>query len=158
MDRLVAAFAAKTFLPKVRIIIDFGTAITFDILSKEGDYQGGLILPGIGSTLKAFSYCALLPKRIRVKKVTSLIPRQTDASIAKGVEEGFSAMINSLVIKYKKIMKLSAKEAVIVTGGDAHYIMPNFNFPYVYAPELVMKGIFILGQRLLLPEIYQKKS
>jgi type III pantothenate kinase len=152
MDRLVVAFAAKTFFSGVRIIIDFGTAITFDILSKQGDYEGGLILPGIGSTLKILSGCALLPKKIEIKKVTGLIPKHTSASISKGVKEGFSAMINGLVKKYRKSMKLSNKETIIITGGDARYILPKLNFSYIYAQDLVIEGIFILGQKLILSE------
>lgn len=146
VDRLVAAFAAKTFYPDTRIIIDFGTAITFDILSRSGAYEGGLILPGIGSTLKVLSSCALLPKKIKIYKTTRLIPRNTRESIAKGIEEGFSAMVNILVEKYKKKLKLSRKEIIMLTGGDACHILPALNFSYNYEPALVLKGIFLLGQ------------
>ncbi|MDP2922126.1 MAG: type III pantothenate kinase [Candidatus Omnitrophota bacterium] len=148
MDRLVGAFAAKVLYPHVRIIIDFGTAITFDVLSKSGDYEGGLILPGVGSTLKVLSVCALLPKKIVMKKTKRLVPRDTSESISKGVEEGFSAMMNALVKKYKKSLKLSDCDAIVITGGDARYILPKIGFSYVYDPYLVIKGTFILSRRI----------
>jgi type III pantothenate kinase len=97
MDRLLAAYAAGERYPGTRIIIDFGTAITFDILSKRGDYQGGLILPGIGSTLRVLENCALLPKKIKIKKSVNFIPRNTSESINKGMKKGFLAMINGLM-------------------------------------------------------------
>lgn len=158
MDRLVGAFAARKLYSRVRVIIDFGTGITFDILSKNGDYQGGLILPGIGSTLKVLSSCALLPDNIKIKKVKQLIPRYTAASISKGVEEGFSAMLNALVKKYKKNLRLSVNDVIVVTGGDARYILPKLDFPYTYDPNLVIKGTFILGKIFFPPHKISKKE
>ncbi len=145
MDRVIAAYAAKFIYKEARIIIDFGTAITFDILSKQGDYEGGLILPGIGSTLKVLSSCALLPKTIKLKRSKVIIPRDTKESIYKGLEESFSSMINYLVAKYKKILKLPSANKVIITGGDAAFILPDLNFRYTYKPFLVAKGLIRLG-------------
>ena len=148
MDRVVGAFAAKNIYNDARIVIDFGTAITFDILSKKGDYEGGLILPGIGSTLKVLSSCALLPKTITLKKSKVVIPRDTKESIYKGLEESFSSMVNHLVDKYKKILNLPSDNKVIITGGDAKFILPDLKFRYVYEPYLVAKGLVKLGKSL----------
>jgi type III pantothenate kinase len=148
MDRLVGALAAKKIYPFSRIIIDCGTAITFDFLSKKGDYLGGLILPGIGSTLKAFSCCALLPKKIKLKDTKRIIPKETEESISKGIKEGFSLMLNSLVKKYKKNLKLSYQEIPIITGGDALLIIPYLDFSYIYQSNLVLKGLYILSKKI----------
>ncbi|MFA5271610.1 MAG: type III pantothenate kinase [Candidatus Omnitrophota bacterium] len=147
MDRVVGAFAAKSIYKDARIVIDFGTAITFDILSKSGDYEGGLILPGIGSTLKVLSSCALIPKTITLKKSKVVIPRDTKESIYKGLEESFSSMVNHLVDKYKKILNLPSGSKVIITGGDAKFILPDLKFRYIYEPYLVAKGLIRLGKR-----------
>jgi type III pantothenate kinase len=147
MDRIIAAYAAKSIYKEARIVIDFGTAITFDILSKNGDYEGGLILPGIGSTLKVLSSCALLPKTIKLKKIKVIIPRDTKESIHKGLEEGFFSMINHLVKKYKKILGLPSRNKIIITGGDARFILPDIKFRYAYEPFLVAKGLIRLDQR-----------
>ncbi|MFH1503969.1 MAG: type III pantothenate kinase [Candidatus Omnitrophota bacterium] len=148
MDRLVGAYAAKIFFPGARLILDFGTAITLDVLSKNGAYQGGFMLPGIGSTLKVFSNCALLPKHVEFKKSKKLIPQNTSESISKGVEEGFSLMINSLIEKYKKKLKIPAAQKVIITGGDASVILPKLNFPRQYEPNLVIKGLIALTGKI----------
>jgi type III pantothenate kinase len=153
MDRLVGAFAGGVMYSRARLIIDFGTAITFDFLSKKGEYEGGFILPGIGSTLEVFSSCALLPDKISLRiskknageaKSKVRIPRTTKESILKGVEDGFSLMINSLVKKYKKSFGLSKKDIIVITGGESAIIKPYLTFPYVFEPLLVLKGLSML--------------
>jgi len=148
IDRLVGAFAAKKLYPKTRLLLDFGTAITLDFLSKKGDYQGGIILPGIGSTQKALSNCALLADEVKFKRTKKIIPTTTKESISKGLEEGFSVMVNSLVEKYKKKLKIKRNEKVIITGGEALVVRPKLNFAYQYEPFLVLKGLQILAERL----------
>ena len=146
MDRLVGAYAAKKLFPGVRLILDFGTAITLDFLSKGNVYRGGIILPGVGSTLGVFSKCALLPKRIKFKKTKKLIPTTTESSITKGLVEGFSLMINSLVKRYKKKLKIAKNKKVVITGGEAKVIMLGLDFPFEYEPLLVLKGLEILSR------------
>jgi len=148
MDRLVGAFAAKKLFPKVRLVLDFGTAITLDFLSPGNTYLGGIILPGLGSTLGVFSKCALLPKQIKFKKTKKLIPTTTEGSITKGLLEGFSLMINSLVKKYKKKLRIAKNKKIIITGGDAKVIIPGLDFPCKYEPLLVLKGLEILSRNL----------
>lgn len=147
MDRLVCAFAARRISPRSRIIIDFGTAVTIDFLSDKGDYQGGFILPGIGSTLRVLSSCALLPKKVDFKEARDLIPRDTEESISRGIVEGFSLMINAFVKRYKRILKLSPKTVIILTGGDAAIITPHLDFDYIYEPLLVLKGLVFLENK-----------
>ncbi len=143
-DRLVTAYAAKNIFPKTRMIIDFGTAITLDFISKKGAYQGGLILPGIGSTLRVLSNCALLPKKIKSFKPTPTIPKNTQSSVSKGINEGFSLMINSLVKKYKRKLHLKASERIVITGGEAGIITDKLDFSFKYKPFLVLEGLWML--------------
>jgi len=148
MDRLVNAYGAKYLYPKTRLVIDFGTAVTFDFLSKKGDYEGGLILPGLGSSLRVLSSCALLPSTITLKHTKTAIPKNTPESINKGIEEGFSAMVNTLVKKYKKTLRLSPQDKIIITGGEASFILPSLSFPYIYEPFLIFKGFIVLEKTL----------
>ncbi len=150
MDRLVGAYAAKELFLGVRLILDFGTAITLDFLSKGNVYQGGIILPGVGSTVEVFSHCALLPNKIKFKKTKKMIPTTTESSITRGLIEGFSLMINSLAKRYKKKLKIAKNKKVIITGGEAGVIMPGLDFPFKYEPLLVVKGLEILSRSLSL--------
>ncbi len=145
-DRLLAAYSARKINPVSRIIIDFGTAITVDFLSKKGIYQGGIILPGINSTLKTFQRCSLLPKQVRIQKTTKIIPKTTLESINKGLQEGFSQMLNGLIEKYKKELKLSSEEAILLTGGDFSPIKSRLNFSYQHEKHLVLRGLAYLYQ------------
>ncbi len=147
MDRLVAAFSARKLFPESRLVIDFGTAITFDFLSKSGTYEGGIILPGIGSTLAVFSKCALLPKSVPLKRSRRIIPRNTQQSINKGLVEGFSEMLNALVKKYTRLLKITAKPAVVITGGEVSAIKSALNFRHHYEPYLVAKGLYLLAAK-----------
>ena len=144
-DRLVGAMACRKLYPASRIIIDFGTAMTFDFLSAAGDYQGGFIMPGIGSSLKVLSGCALLPGRITLRRNKRLIPRNTGDSISRGIEESFSLMVNALVAKYSRIFKLAGKKAIVITGGDGKFIMGRLDFSYIFDELLVLKGLAILA-------------
>jgi len=146
-DRLVNAFAARNFFPKSRLIIDFGTAITFDFLSSMGDYLGGFIFPGIGLSLKGLSQCALLPKKIKLerKDLSSIIPKNTQESISRGIIEGISLMVEAMVKKYKSFLGKGSK--VIITGGEAPWLIKEFSFPYVYEPLLIFKGLLILTRQ-----------
>ncbi|MCF7873537.1 MAG: type III pantothenate kinase [Candidatus Omnitrophica bacterium] len=148
-DRLLAAYTAKKIENSVRLILDFGTAITLDFLSKKGDYQGGIILPGINSTLKTFKSCALLPNKIKITKTKKIIPKNTSESINKGLQDGFSLMINGLVDKYQKKLKLSQKDKVVVTGGDFLRVKSYLNFNFQYEKHLVLQGLFYLYQNFL---------
>ena len=147
MDRLIGAFAARNIYPNARLVIDFGTATTLDFLSKAGNYLGGLILPGIGSTLGVLSSCAMLPKNIKLTASKKVIPTDTIASITKGITEGFSLMTNSLVKKYRKTLKFKPKETIVLTGGHAAIIKPFLDFPCQNEPLLVLKGLAMLGQK-----------
>lgn len=147
MDRLVAAFAAGSIYPGTRLVIDLGTATTFDFLSKSGVYMGGLILPGVGSTLKVLSSCALLPKEIKLIHTKKNVPTDTIESISKGIELGFSAMINSLVAIYRQKLKISRRESIVLTGGQYDIITPFLNFKHKKEPFLVIKGLILLAKK-----------
>lgn len=152
MDRLVGAFAANILYPHARIIIDFGSATTVDFISKKKEYEGGFILPGIGSSLRVLSECALLPKKIELTQMrpssasSTRIPRDTDESIYRGVTEGFSIMINAMIKKYAP-KDTAQRKTIIITGGDAGAVMPYLDFRATLEPLLVLKGLMILADR-----------
>lgn len=148
-DRLVAAYAAHAQYPGSRIIIDFGTAITMDFLSARGGYLGGLILPGVGSSLRALSQCALLSQKfslVSARSATMSIPVTTRESVRRGLHEGFSCMINELVRNYQKKLRLSSASPVVVTGGDAVYFRSFFTFFYRYDRMLIFKGLRLVAR------------
>ncbi|MBN2483300.1 MAG: type III pantothenate kinase [Candidatus Omnitrophica bacterium] len=149
-DRLLLAFGAGQCYRDARIIIDFGTAITFDFLSSKGEYLGGFIFPGIEISTKALARCALLPHiRLNAKNMKRKysIARTTEESISRGVCEGVIAMINSWIESYAARLigqTRIRKGQVILTGGCAGMIRKRFTFPYRYDPDLIFRGMIRL--------------
>jgi len=141
-DRLVNAFAAKTLYGAPCVIVDFGTAVTFDIISKRGDYLGGLIMPGIGISLSSlYEKTALLPK-VELKDAPHIIGRDTVGSMRGGILFGFGAMCDGLVSRYRKILGRNMK--VILTGGNAKLISK-----YAHSIQIIDEDITLKGLRLI---------
>jgi len=146
-DRLLSAFAGRRLYPRARLIIDFGTAITFDFITAKGEYAGGFIFPGIDLSYKALSSCALLPDKIdSLDHRLAKIPTNTCDSIHKGIREGSALTVNAWVKKYKNWISPRSdlsKGKVILTGGQALYVLPYLDFPYIYEPQLLFKGMIL---------------
>jgi type III pantothenate kinase len=143
-DRLVNAFAAKVLYGTPAVIIDFGTAITFDIISKRGDYLGGLILPGIELSLSSlYRNTALLPK-VELERTSSIIGKDTVSSMRGGILFGFGAMCDGLVAQYKKILGKSIK--VIATGGNAPLVKSYAKSVQIVDEDLTLKGLQLISK------------
>ena len=124
-------------------MIDFGTAATFDIVSKKGDYLGGLIMPGIGISLSSlYEKTALLPK-VDLKDAPHIIGRDTVNSIRGGILFGFGATCDGLVVKYKKLFGKSLK--VIATGGNACLIRKYSDSIHVLDEDITLKGLYLIA-------------
>ena len=145
-DRLVGAYAAKILYGFPAIIIDFGTATTFDVVNGKGEYDGGLIVPGIRlSTETLFHKTALLPKIENIRAPKSLVGKNTQDSILSGLFYGYGTMAAGLIDRIEKKMKGKAK--VIITGGYTtlmkKYILDKVD---VIDNLLVYKGIMLLDK------------
>lgn len=144
-DRLVGAYAANVFYPGTRIVIDFGTAITFDILSRRGDYAGGFIFPGVDLSLDALSACALIPLvPAKAVRQSFTIPKNTAESTIRGVCEGTVLMINAWAAQYApRFLRQTRvlKNQVVITGGGADLIRRRLTFAYRYDPDLIFRGM-----------------
>lgn len=140
-DRLTAAFAARRLLDDERIIvIDFGTATTFDCV--QGDaYLGGLICPGVMSSARALaSSTAKLPQiDLRLEPGGLQVGRSTKASLNQGLIHGFAAMAEGLVGRLREAMGGSA--AVVATGGLAGRIAQVCAVLDVVKPDLMLDGL-----------------
>ncbi|NQT90038.1 MAG: type III pantothenate kinase [Candidatus Omnitrophica bacterium] len=145
-DRLVNAYACLKQYGKPAIIIDFGTATTFDYLTKAGDYAGGLITPGVEISLDALAKRAEMLPRIELKKPKRLIGKDTEESMRSGVLYGLSAMCDGLISKIKK--KYPGKTVVVATGGLAPFFASYCrNIDHV-DPHLTLTGINLLKDSL----------
>ena len=121
-DRIANVIAAYNSHKTNCIVVDFGTATTFDILTSKGIYEGGLITPGVRLSLATLnSLTALLPL-IKLKKTKQIIGKDTVSAINSGVYWGYVSMINGIL---EKIISSTQKKYMIILTGGLSYIFSN---------------------------------
>ncbi len=144
-DRLVNAVAAYEKVRDTCIVVDFGTAITFDPVSREGEYLGGIISPGVEISLEAlFSRAAKLPK-IDLGPPRTLIGKNTADAIRSGVIYGFAGQVDAIVGRLRA--ELGEETETIATGGLAGHIIPFCDTIDEIDDLLTLKGLKLLHER-----------
>lgn len=150
-DRLVNAVAAKELYGYPAVVIDFGTAITFDVISKKGEYRGGIIFPGIETSLNALSRKAALLPKIKVDVPKRLIGRDTIDSMRSGVFYGIGALcdgiITKLKAKYGNAPQGREQMRVIATGGHAALMIKYSKLFRKVNPNLTLEGLRLIYER-----------
>ena len=121
-DRLVNAVAAFDRAGSACVVVDFGTAITYDAVSAEGEYLGGIISPGVEISIEALSERAAKLPKVDIAPPTELIGRTTQASIQSGIVYGFAGQVDGIVGRLRE--ELGSDVTVIATGGVAGAIAP----------------------------------
>ena len=143
-DRLVNSYAAEKLKISPAIIIDFGTATTFDIVGKNGSYNGGIIAPGVNLSLEAlYLATANLPK-ISLKPLIDLDPtiigKNTINAMESGIFWGYVSMIEGLIEKIKSVNKFSDYK-VIATGGLSNLFKNSLKSIDVIIDDLTLIGL-----------------
>jgi type III pantothenate kinase len=146
-DRLVNAVAGFEKFGGNLIIIDFGTATTFDVVGAEGEYLGGVIAPGVNLSLKAlYDMTAQLPK-ISLKAQKNVIGKSTVEAMNSGVYFGYISMVEGMIAKIEA--ELGAKTTKIITGGLAEiFYEPLKETIHHHEPNLTLKGLQLIFQKL----------
>ncbi len=146
-DRAVNTIAAHALHPGDLIVIDFGTAATFDVSDYTGAYKGGIIAPGINLSLDALVTAAAKLPRIAIEApaTTSVIGRNTVDQMHIGIYWGYVAMIEGLVARLKAEVGRPVK--VIATGGLATLFETHTNVFDHIEPDLTIQGLAMLWQR-----------
>jgi type III pantothenate kinase len=144
-DRLVNAVAGYDQVGDACVIVDFGTAITYDAVSAAGEYLGGIISPGIEISLEALtSRAAKLPK-IDIGTPQALIGKTTEASIQSGVAYGFAAQVDGICARLRH--ELGDGVTTIATGGLASVIVGFTDSIDVVDDLLTLKGLRLVYER-----------
>ena len=138
-DRLVNAYAASYLYSCPLIVIDSGTAITFDVISHDQGYLGGLIFPGMNISLEALREKTALLPQVKLSSPKMLIGRDTKNSILSGVVFGTAFLSRELVNKIK--LSLGKQAMVIGTGGNIHLIKKYSGIKIKIDTNLTLKGI-----------------
>lgn len=148
-DRLVCAYAVKCLYGFPAIVIDFGTATTFDVVSAKGAYEGGIIVPGLRLSAESlFVKTAMLPRLEKFKAPSSLIGKDTKGSILSGLFYGYGAMSRGLIDLL--LEKIKGNPRVIVTGGYTALMKKFISRKIDHTDnDLVFKGMALLYSLLV---------
>jgi type III pantothenate kinase len=143
-DRWAALIAARALTPLAACVVDCGTAVTVDALSASGDFLGGVILPG----LRLAPQCLLGHTQLRDVDGEAMhcFARSTGDGVAAGSLFGLAGGIDRIIQEMSSALGATAR--VIVTGGDAALIVPRLRHAVIEAPDLVLKGLALIGETM----------
>ena len=144
-DRIVNAVAAYEQWPTGLIIVDLGTATTFDVVSPDGEYPGGAISPGIGIASEALFRNAARSPRVEFSAPARVIGRNTVASIESGLVFGYVGLVEGLIARIRDEVDFEC--TVIATGGLATRIAEHTDVIEHVDDLLTMEGLRILYER-----------
>lgn len=149
VDRLVNAVAAYDRFPGPLIVIDCGTAITFDCVSAGGEFLGGAIAPGMAIAMEALaSRTAQLPQVDLTTPPPAAIGTNTVAAIKSGVLYGYGGLVEGLVTRLAAQFEAAQPPKVIATGGMAALIAPQAPSISTVAPYLTLEGLRLIHARV----------
>ena len=141
-DRVADAAAVQRTYGGPACVVDFGTATTFDAISKDGDYLGGAITPGIGIAAEAlFLHTAKLP-RVDLQRPPTAIGRNTVHAMQSGLLFGYASLVEGMVARFRG--ELGPAMKVIATGGLAEVVAKETNVLQIIAPWLTLDGLRII--------------
>jgi type III pantothenate kinase len=139
-DRLANAVAARHRFGAPVVVVDFGTAVTFDVVNKAGDYVGGIIAPGLSvMTDYLHEKTALLP-RIRIREIDHAIGRTTEEAMLVGAVHGYRGLIRELIVELKRELKVR-RLPVVATGGYGKLIASRLPEIDAVDPLLTLDGL-----------------
>jgi len=144
-DRLANAVACAGLYGCPAIVVDFGTAVTFDVISARGHYIGGVIAPGLDAlTAYLHERTALLP-RIALREPTAAVGRSTEEAMLSGAVHGYRGLIAEILRKIRKEAFGRRKPVIVATGGDGGVIARGLPVFDAVDPSLTMQGLRLIG-------------
>jgi type III pantothenate kinase len=144
-DRLVNAVAGFELLGGPCTIVDFGTAVTYDVVSADGEYLGGIIFPGVEISMEALTERAAALPKIDLGRPRALIGKTTIDAIRAGVVYGFAGMVDGILARLRA--ELGEEMQAIATGGLAHEIVPYCDALDEVDDQLTLTGLRLIWER-----------
>ena len=138
-DRIANTVGAYKLYKSNCIVLDFGTATTFDVVTKNGIYNGGIIAPGVNLSLKSLVSAADQIPVFSITKQKKIIGKNTIEALRSGFYWGYSGLINNIILKIEKETKKKYK--IIFTGGHANIFKKSIRRSFIVDRNITIKGI-----------------
>jgi type III pantothenate kinase len=147
-DRVVNALAAATLYDGPAIVVDFGTATTFDVVSPKGEYIGGAISPGIDISLEALGRRGAQLRKVELLRPRSVIAKNTVEAVQSGMVFGFASQVDGIVGRMISELGVEPAEVnVIATGGLAPVVVDECRSITDHQPWLTLRGLELVFDR-----------
>ncbi len=150
-DRLLNSLAAHRHYGGPLVVVDFGTATTFDVVDGSGAYLGGVIAPGINLSLEALHQAAARLPRIGIGRPQAVIGRDTVAAMQSGIYWGYVGLIEGIVGRIRAEQEAGMK--VVATGGLAPLLAEGTSVIERIDPDLTLEGLRLLAERNPVPTL-----
>ncbi len=145
-DRIVNAIAVKTHYKFPAIVVDFGTATTFDVVDNDGAYCGGVIAPGVNLSMNALHQAAAKLPRVGITKPDKVIGRDTVGAMQSGIYWGYIGMIEGVIARVSA--EMGCKPFVIATGGLSGLFAQGTDSIDQIDEELTLKGLISIYKQM----------
>ena len=147
-DRILNALAAIDLHGPPCIVVDFGTATTYDVVSPRGEYVGGAISPGIGLSLEALGRAGAQLRRVELARPRTVVAKNTVEALQSGAVFGFAGQVEGVVARMVAELGLVRDDVTVVaTGGLASVVVDECTAIDVYDPWLTLHGLRLVHER-----------
>jgi type III pantothenate kinase len=147
-DRIINALAAAQLYGGPAIVVDFGTATTFDVVSARGEYVGGAIAPGIEISLEALGRRGAQLRKVELLRPRTVIAKNTVEALQSGMLYGFASQVDGIVGRMREELRLAVDDlTVIATGGLAPVVVDECAVFTAHEPWLTLLGLEIVFGR-----------
>ncbi len=144
-DRIVNAVAARERYGSPVIVVDFGTATTFDVVNAAGEYVGGIITPGIGISAEALFAHASRLYRVDVRKPSELVGKNTASAMQAGIYYGYIGLVDGILERL--LAEIPGVKGIVATGGQAPLIASGSKYIREVDPDLTLTGLKLIYER-----------
>ncbi len=144
-DRIVNALAAREQYGAPVVVVDFGTATTFDVVNAHGEYVGGIIAPGIGISAEALFAHASRLYRVDLKRPAQLVGSNTGAAMQAGIYYGYLGLVDGILERLH--VEMPQLEKVVATGGQAELVAADSRFIRKVDRDLTLVGLRLIYER-----------
>lgn len=144
-DRIANCIAAHALYKGAMLVLDFGTATTFDLAAEDGRFLGGAIAPEMGLAARALTDRAAQLHSVELRIPTSVIGKNTATNIQAGVVLGYLDLVDGLIARFRR--EVATPLTVLATGGKGKLFFDNLDSIEYYDPVLTLKGLHLWWQR-----------